>query len=76
MLQKQSKPKIEIVAVHPAYGEVTFSIPAQDAREAFSLFKQIVFSCRQWSVRKNGGGESKSTVSETEDETLDGVDNI
>jgi hypothetical protein len=49
--------KIEITATHPAFGEVAFTIPAEDAKQAFALWKQIVYSSRQWVVRKNTGSE-------------------
>jgi hypothetical protein len=45
-----------IEATHPAYGTVTFTIPAEDAKQAFSLWKQIVFSSRQWMVKRNETG--------------------
>lgn len=50
--------KVEITAVHPAFGEVTFILEAENGLKAFSLWKSIVFSPRQWSVRKNTGSES------------------
>jgi hypothetical protein len=45
--------KAEIVATHPAFGEVTFVIEAEDTVKAFSIWKQIVFSSRQWVVKSN-----------------------
>lgn len=61
-----SKKKISIIAVHPAFGEVSFELQAEDGNHAFSLWKSIVFSPRQWSVRKNGGSPSPApqTISE------------
>lgn len=49
--------RVEITAVHPAFGEVTFIVQAENGLKAFSLWKSIVFSPRQWSVRKNSGSE-------------------
>lgn len=49
--------RVEITAVHPAFGEVTFIVQAENGLKAFSLWKSIVFSPRQWSVRKNTGSE-------------------
>lgn len=57
--------KCEIVAVHPAFGEVTFAIRASDEKRAFSLWKQIVCNPRQWSVRSNvsaGGMQPVATA--------------
>ena len=42
-----------LVATHPAFGKVTFVISATDAKTAFSLWKQIVHSSRQWVVQRN-----------------------
>lgn len=44
-----------LVATHPAFGTVTFVISATDAKTAFSLWKQIVHSSRQWVVTHNSG---------------------
>jgi hypothetical protein len=43
----------EIVATHPAFGEVRFVVAAEDSHKAFALWKQIVFSSRQWIVKSN-----------------------
>jgi hypothetical protein len=42
-----------LIATHPAFGTVTFVISAADAKSAFSLWKQIVHSSRQWVVQRN-----------------------
>lgn len=47
--------KVEIVATHPAFGEVAFAIEAEDGAKAFSLWKQIVYSGKQWIVKSNSG---------------------
>jgi len=45
--------KAKIVATHPAFGEVVFFIEAEDEKKAFTAWKQIVYSSRQWSVKSN-----------------------
>lgn len=62
-----------IEATHPAFGTVTFTIPAQDAKQAFSLWKQIVFSSRQWMVKRNET-DSASAVRESHEDMLNAVD--
>jgi hypothetical protein len=47
------KNKFVLVAEHPAFGEVTFTVLAKDRATAFSQWKQIVFSSRQWIVKSN-----------------------
>jgi hypothetical protein len=74
--------KVEITAVHPAFGEVTFIVEAENGLKAFSLWKSIVFSPRQWSVRKNTGAEyraAKTVASPNlngDDPDLSAVDDI
>jgi len=70
-----------VVATHPAYGEVVFIIPANDAKHAFSLWKQIVFSSRQWVVKRNESDGSRAAVmpeagTHAHDYDLTAVDNI
>jgi hypothetical protein len=43
-----------ITANHQAFGSVEFTLEARDAKDAFSKFKQIVFSAKQWIVTDNG----------------------
>jgi hypothetical protein len=52
--------KVEIVAQHPAFGTVTFLIDAEDGTKAFSLWKQIIYSSRQWIVKSNNGAKRES----------------
>lgn len=59
------KTKIEITATHPAFGEVTFVIRADDGKQAFTLWKQIVYSSRQWVVQKNSGSNVPQTAKVT-----------
>jgi hypothetical protein len=68
-----SKKKVSITAVHPAFGEVGFEFLAEDGNHAFSLWKSIVFSPRQWSVRKNTGNAEPEARPNSEP---DGVDDI
>ena len=42
-----------IIGTHPAFGEVTFTISAEDAKSAFSKWKQFMLSSRQWSIQRN-----------------------
>lgn len=50
----EAKPKkFLIVASHPAYGNVSFTIPANDARDAFSTWKQFILFHGQWTIRRN-----------------------
>jgi hypothetical protein len=51
-----------LVATHPAFGTVTFIISATDAKTAFSLWKQIVHSSRQWVVQRNESDGSRAVV--------------
>jgi hypothetical protein len=62
-----------IEATHPAFGTVTFTIPAEDSKQAFSLWKQIVFSSRQWMVKRNETGRA-SAVPVSHGDMLDAVD--
>ena len=55
--------RTEIVARHPAFGEVTFTLDATDAARAFSLWKQIVASAKQWNVVSNSAASSSETPS-------------
>jgi hypothetical protein len=52
--------KHEVVATHPAFGEVVFLIEAEDAAKAFSIWKQIVYSSRQWIVKSNTAVEASA----------------
>jgi hypothetical protein len=45
--------KFRIVATHPAFGTVEFLIEADDAPKAFTKWKSVVYSGRQWNVRSN-----------------------
>jgi hypothetical protein len=71
--------KTRITAVHPAFGEVCFEFEAKDGNQAFSLWKSIVFSPRQWSVRKNSGspepvgGASPAPRLDSEDSGVDDI---
>jgi hypothetical protein len=51
-----------LVATHPAFGTVTFGINAADAKTAFSLWKQIVHSSRQWVVQRNESDGSRAAL--------------
>jgi len=42
-----------IVAKHPGFGEVSFTLAATDAKAAFSTWKNIVGSGRQWQIVTN-----------------------
>ena len=48
-----NKKQFSIIARHPAYGTVTFVIPAADAKAAFNAWKQILAASRQWVVERN-----------------------
>jgi hypothetical protein len=44
----------QIVARHPALGEIHFTVTAAaDSKAAFAKWKNIVFSPRQWSIVSN-----------------------
>jgi hypothetical protein len=45
--------KFELTATHPAFGTVVFGVEAEDDKKAFSIWKQIVYSSRQWVVKSN-----------------------
>jgi hypothetical protein len=45
--------KYQITARHQAFGEVLFVVMAENNKEAFSAFKNIVFNHKQWIVREN-----------------------
>lgn len=49
------KPKnwYSILANHQAFGLVEFRFLAENERDAFNAFKQIVFNARQWIVKSN-----------------------
>jgi len=51
----EKKRAIKITANHQALGTVDFVVQATDAKSAFELWKQIVFSARQWRVLNNYG---------------------
>lgn len=63
--------KVEITATHPHFGAVTFAIEASDAKAAFQIWKQIVFSSRQWVVRKNTGHDQIPPVAAPPSEFTD-----
>ena len=45
--------KYAIQARHVAFGTVCFIIEAAERKEAFSKFKSIVHSVRQWTIMQN-----------------------
>ena len=45
--------KFEIVAQHMAFGTVVFVIDAEDDKQAFTKWKQVVYSGKQWIVKSN-----------------------
>lgn len=45
--------KFQIVATHIAFGTVVFIIEAEADKLAFTKWKQVVFSGRQWTVKSN-----------------------
>jgi hypothetical protein len=50
-----------IIATHPAFGTVTFTLDAVDAKAAFATWKQVVGSTRQWIVKRNEAGTGCAT---------------
>jgi len=79
----QPKSNFIITATHLGYGEVVFTIPARDERDAFAMWKQIVSAPRQWIVKRNQAGTvhaapvmSVPTVDLPEAPSLDDVDDI
>lgn len=56
------KSKFVIAASHGAFGNVKFIYEAEDAKAAFSMFKQTVYSIRQWIIISNA--EMKENQSE------------
>lgn len=45
--------KFQITATHMAFGTVVFIIEAEDDKQAFTKWKSVVFSGRQWVVKSN-----------------------
>jgi len=45
--------RFEITAHHLGFGVVTFTVEAESDKAAFTKWKQIVFSPRQWIVKSN-----------------------
>jgi len=43
----------KIVAKHPVYGVVAFTLDADDEKAAFFLWKRVVGNHRQWNLRQN-----------------------
>lgn len=50
-----------ITATHPAFGTVTFTLDAADAKAAFAVWKQVVGSTKQWIVKRNEEGTACAT---------------
>ena len=55
------KSNFTITATHPAFGAVTFTLDAADAKAAFAVWKQIVGSTKQWIVKRNEEGTACAT---------------
>ena len=54
----------KITARHPGMGTIAFIVPSTDPKTAFGVWRNIVFSPRQWSIISNeptdGGPELQS----------------
>ena len=43
----------QITARHAGLGTITFVIEGEDKKRAFEKWKQVVYSCKQWTIRMN-----------------------
>jgi hypothetical protein len=67
------KNNFTIEANHQGYGTILFIIPANDAKDAFKTWKQILGNPRQWIVKRNETGAA-SPVPVSQEGMLDAVD--
>jgi hypothetical protein len=50
-----------LVTTHPAFGTVTFTLDAPDEKTAFTKWKSIVGTQKQWIVRRNLANTGQAT---------------
>lgn len=51
--RRTSMSNFRITARHPGMGTIAFIVPSSDPKTAFGVWKNIVFSPRQWSIVSN-----------------------